>query len=385
MKAYRTGMNQLLASDDCDRLLAGDVGLVCHPASVNQQGLQSANLLRHRVGDRLRCLLGPEHGFWGSAGAGISVCDATHPEWGIPVYSLYGDVRPGLQALAEMDVVVIDLQDLAVRCYTYLHTLRQVLETVAKKSGRVIVTDRAVPWSRCIDGPMLDSAFRSVVAPIEVPLVYGMTPGETARWIVEALQLNVDLVVIPADYERTMTMTECWPTWVPPSPAIRSWQCAACFPVSVFTEALPHLDCARSTDWAFRILRADWLKTAAMIEALNSHQLPGMKCAIHKNEASGREEGIELQVLDVSTCQPIYASIVIVYELMRLHGSNQIWSVEGVRPDWFDKLMGTDQVREALLAQQSPDMIRAAWLPSIAEFRQLRQKHLLYAAGAEAC
>lgn len=371
-------MDELLAREDCDRLLAGRVGLVCHPASLNRRGEHSASLLWQRIGDHLGCLIGPEHGFWGTAGPGVSVADDMHPRWPVPIYSLYGDTECAMNALAhDVDVVVVDLQDLGVRCYTYVHTLRQVLELAAQKGMRVVVTDRAVPWACGVDGPMATEEFRSIVAPIPAPYVYGMTPGETAGWLVDVLQLDVDLTVVSAVYERSMGAAQCWPEWIPPSPAIRSWNCAACFPVTVFTESLLHLDCARDSEWAFRVLRAEWLQSSVLVEALAKYKLPGITF-IANQELGWGNPAVEIEVLDTTTCQPAYACVVILYELMQLHGAEKIWAAPEVRSEWFDKLMGTDQTREALLDGETPAAIRSKWLEDLGKYARQRESHLLY-------
>lgn len=379
MQNYCTGMDQLLERADCELLLGGRVGLVCHPASRNAQGHHSAALLRNRVGDRLCCLMGPEHGFFGSVGPGEDVQDARHPEWNIPIYSLYGDTKAAMSAMAtEVDVIVMDLQDLSVRCYTYIHTLRQIIETAAQQGVRVVVTDRAVPLAGCVDGPMLEEGFRSTVAPACVPFVYGMTPGETARWMVDMMQLDVGLTVVPARYTRGSDPSSCWPTWVPPSPAIRSWNCAVCFPVTVFTEALLQIDCARQTEWAFQVLRADWLEVDDLLEALTEYELPGIVFDPFVGSDGESSPGIRLHVLDVSAYRPARSAVAILHALAQVHGFDRIWQDPCVRHDWFDKLMGTDRVRRALLAGDSVATICREWEPGLTTFSMARRNHLLY-------
>lgn len=118
MSVYQTGMDQLV-NDRFDLIQDGRVGLVCHPASINRLHAHSAPLLRERLGRRLTCLLGPEHGFHGHGAAGEAIRDDVHPEWQIPILSLYGDTDRALDEMARLvDVVIIDLQDLGVRCYT---------------------------------------------------------------------------------------------------------------------------------------------------------------------------------------------------------------------------------------------------------------------------
>ena len=165
-------------------LSEGRIGLLAHPASVDPAGIHTAVRLREAVGRRLTALVGPEHGFYGRGGAGEEIADARHPAWDIPIHSLYGDCRkPKPELLANLDTLVVDLQDIAVRCYTFVTTLRYAMEACAENHKRLVVLDRPVPLPNCVDGPMPEPEFASFVAGVPMPFIYGMTPGEAARFL----------------------------------------------------------------------------------------------------------------------------------------------------------------------------------------------------------
>ena len=379
MSAYRTGMDQLM-DEHSDLLAEGRVGLVCHPASMNRLFTHSAILLRERLGDRLTCLLGPEHGFYGYGAAGEEIGHDVHPDWRIPIYSLYGDVERALLEMAErVDVVVFDLQDIGVRCYTYVHTLRLILEAARQHGLRVVVTDRAVPHAACVDGPMLDAAFESIIAPVGAPLVYGMTPGETARWLCAGNGIDVPLEVIAArGYRRKAPHAEVWPSWTAPSPAIRSWECAMCFPVTVFTEALPQLDCRRKTNMAFRVLCAEWMNAAALAAAMNARNVPGVLFAPYHDVEEPDAPGIQMRVTEPSRFRPVRTGVILLYEIQQLHGPDRLWRDERTNPSWFDRLMGTDRVRGMLQDGATPDKIADDWKIECETFMESRKQALLY-------
>ncbi len=152
----------------CDRpALLGRrrVGLVAHPASVDTGGVHTALRLRQLCGKRLVTLFGPEHGFYGRGGAGEEIGDTRHAAWQIPIRSLYGDHRkPTAEMLADLDAVVFDLQDIAVRCYTFVTTLRYVMEACAEQGKRLMVCDRPVPLPNVVDGPLPVAGLDSFVA-----------------------------------------------------------------------------------------------------------------------------------------------------------------------------------------------------------------------------
>lgn len=358
------------------------VGLVCHPASTNRLDTHSAVLIREQVGERLTCLMGPEHGVYGAAAAGERVQTTTHPVWRIPVYSLYGDMEASLQAMVKrVDTVVFDLQDLAVRCYTYIYTLRAILETAHAHGLQVVVTDRPVPLASCVDGPMLDPAFQSVVAPVPAPLVYGMTPAETARWLCATLDLSVELTVVPLNhFTRGAIHAGCWPTWTPPSPAIRSWDCSVCFPITVFTEAFPQLDCARNTRMAFRVLRAEWLDAEALLEALHGRDMPGVMVARYHDVVEADTPGIQLRVIDIDRFRPAKTAVTLLHEIQRIHGVDVLWKDPRCKPAWFDRLMGTDRVRLQIMDGETPERIAREWQDQQKPFQSQRAEALLYDA-----
>ena len=182
---FSTGIDVLLAQHrTC--LRGRRVALLSHQAALCRDGATSAQRLHAELGKGLVALFGPEHGFLGQAGAGVATHTRHHPDWKIPVYSLYGACRkPTPAMLRNVDVVVCDLQDLGARCYTYLATLRNMLEAAAENDLQVIVTDRPIPLPKIVDGPMLEPAHVSFVGPAEMPMATGMTQAESAQWLVK--------------------------------------------------------------------------------------------------------------------------------------------------------------------------------------------------------
>ena len=248
------------------------VGLVSHPAAVDSKGRSSTELLRSVCHERLVALFGPEHGFWGTAAAGQNVRSQKHPLWRIPVYSLYGKHRKPTAAMLEnLDTIVFDLQDIGARPYTCVGTLRYVLEAAARHGKAVIVADRPVPLPSVIDGPVPEPKFESFVASIQSPVVYGMTPAETAVWLKTILGLNVSLNVAKMrNYWRQTSRGPGWPPWIPPSPGIASWESACCYTTTVFCEALPAIDNGRGTGLPFQLFGAPWINSRAVTECLCS-------------------------------------------------------------------------------------------------------------------
>ena len=317
------------------------VGLVAHPASLASDGRHSAAVLRDAAAD-LVALFGPEHGFFGRGGAGEAIADASHPGWNIPIFSLYGDTRAPTPAMLDLvDVFVFDIQTLACRAYTYVSTLRLLMEACAAAGKTLVVADRPDPLMLSApDGPTLDPDCASFVGLIPVPFCYGMTPGETALFLRDALRLGaLDLRVAPCrGLSRSLPLRQIYPAWNATSPAIVSLENALCFPLTVFLEALPMLDHARGTPLAFQCVGS----AHADLSDLELPPLSGVRVSpCEYPDKTGRAlRGLRLEVVDPAACRPAAAAFALLAALERRLGP-ALWSFPGSRPGFHAQLWGT--------------------------------------------
>ncbi len=387
----RLGIDILL--DDPGRWLGGGrVALLSHQAAVSPCGATTAERLQALLGDRLGALLGPEHGYFGTAGPGHATRDERHPRWNIPVHALYGEHRaPTPPMLADIDVLVVDFQDLGARCYTYLATLRRTLEAAARVGLRVVVADRPVPLPQTLDGPPLDPACRGFVADAAVPMAYGMTPGETARWLQRGIGGALDLRVAPCSgWVRAPRRDAGCAEWIPPSPAIRTWESAELYLATVFSEAFPDVDVGRQTPLAFRVLSTPWLDPWRLCDTLAGQVLEGVSLHPHRYVVPGSgggsdelRDGVRLTVTDPLRFRPVATSVALLEGLGRQAGRERLWAQEGARPGFFDQLYGSTRTREALQAGVDWRRICADWESDLEAFRASRRDVLLYDVAAE--
>ena len=381
---FRFGTDVLL-EERREWLTGRRIGLIAHPAAVASDGRPTAVHLRANRTWRLSALFGPEHGWHGRAGAGERCASGRHAKWNLPVHSLYGKTRKPTRAMVRgLDTLVFDVQDLGVRCYTYVSTLRLAMEAAAEYGLRFIVADRPVPLGAACDGPRPDPAFASFVAAVDTPFVYGLTPGETARWLRDALGLDLDLRVAPMrGYARESRVGKPGMRWIAPSPAIRSLAAAQAYPVTVCFEAFGGADHARRTRFPFQAVAAPWLRARDTAEALTDARLPGIRfqpCAYAPaGGRSPRWPGVRLRVTDPVALRPALAAVTLTSVLARRHGKDRLWApAQGGRPEFFDRLFGTDAVRLALLDGDSPARIAARWKKDLQSFRIARRMHALY-------
>ncbi len=382
----KTGMD-VLRGRRFDELRTKRVGLLSHQAALTADGATSAQLLRRFLDKRFVALYGPEHGFFGQSGAGEHTYTRRHPDWGIPVYSLYGERRKPVREMLEgVDAVVCDLQDLGVRCYTYLATLRNMLEACTETGTEVIVTDRPIPLPQVVDGPMPEPDLMSFVAPCPVPLVYGMTPAESACWMKAALFPELHLTVVPMEgWRRT---DGAWdgsrPAFMPPSPGIKTWESAMTYAATVFAEALPGIDCGRGTNLAFRVLGAPWLHAEHLCDRLKQARPAGVTFFPYRyvaatGEYAGRElDGVRLTVVDPKRFRPAETSLTVLRTLAEQYGDKRIWHHKGVRPRWFDTLYGTARARSFVRSEEPLKNLFATWARERRAFTAARASALLY-------
>ncbi len=319
---------------------------------LTMQATSTTGRLMAKFPDRLKALFSAEHGFFGTVAAGEKAASAYHPFYNLPIHSLYGEYRkPTSEMLTGIERMVIDLCDIGVRCYTYLATLKNTLEACAEEGIPVTVLDRQVPMGNILDGPMVKPGFESFVAPINVPLCHGMTPGECATWIKREENLNLDLKVIKLNGWNHL-LHDPWPNFIPPSPSIRSWDCAVAYPMTVFTEAHPAIDCDRDGPLAFRVIGAPWMDARGLMADLKSGlDTCGVAMRPYRySPKGGHYAGFNLNGILFSVSRPygyypVTAGILIYTALIQRHGQKVF---VGAKPEWFDKLFGSSEVRDTL-------------------------------------
>lgn len=240
----RFGIDRLLTESALRKPLAGRrVALLAHPASVTQRLSHSLDALAGCGDLTLSAAFGPQHGLRGDKQDNmVETEDFRDPVHGIPVFSLYGSVRRPTPAMMDtFDVLLVDLQDIGCRIYTYVTTLRYMLEAAAAHGKSVWVLDRPNPAGRPIEGLTLRAGWESFVGAAAVPMRHGLTLGELAGWFVRTLQLNVDFEVVPMeDWMPSQAPGFGWPlgerTWVNPSPNAANLSMARAFPGTVMLE-----------------------------------------------------------------------------------------------------------------------------------------------------
>ena len=386
----RLGLERLLEGPD-RKLIAGQrIGLVCNPASIDSRIVHASDRLAS--GDwTLTALFGPQHGF--RSDLQENMIESPHVEdvnRRVPVYSLYSETRePTAEMLADVDVLVIDLQDVGTRIYTYIYTMANCLRAARTHGVRVVVCDRPNPINgEDIEGATLDPAYASFVGQFPIPMRHGLTIGEAARLFNDHFGLNAAVDVVPMDgWRRSMYYDETQLPWVLPSPNIPTLETAIVYPGAVLFEGT-RVSEGRGTTRPFEIIGAPWIDGERFAEALNRRHLPGVyfrpvlfEPTFHKH-AQQPCGGVQIHVTDRRAFRAMRVAVEMLAEFHREAPGTVLWrdppyEYETVKPP-IDILYGSDRLRRGIDAGQDPSSIMADWTRDEEAFRELRQKYLLY-------
>jgi uncharacterized protein YbbC (DUF1343 family) len=302
-------------------------GLVSNQASVDRHFRHAADVLHTRFPGKLGALFGPQHGLWSTEQDNmIETGHARSDRFGVPVWSLYSETRkPSQQMLDGLDLLVVDLQDVGTRVYTYVWTLTHCLEACAQKGIPVLVLDRPNPLGgEVAEGPLLDLRWQSFVGRASVPMRHALTLGELARFCNDAMGLGADVRVVPMQgWRRAMLWPETGRAWVPPSPNLPRFEGALVYPGQVLLEGT-NLSEGRGTTTPFEQFGAPWLDPWQLQALVSTHELRGVAVRPvrfeptfqkHANLACG---GLFLHVTDPATFRSYRTTLAILRAVREL-------------------------------------------------------------------
>lgn len=387
MKHTRTriGLEVLLA--DTTRLRKQRIGLITNASGVTSELVSTLDALRE-AGLNVTALFGPEHGFTASAPDATTVASSKDTRTGLPVHSLYGDTRkPTAEMLTGIDVLVLDLQDVGVRFYTYSTTLALTLQACAEFRIPLIVLDRPNPIGGTIlEGPLLDPSLQSFIGHGPLPLRHAMTIGELARFYNRELKTGAELQVVAMEgWRREMWFDETGLVWAPPSPGIPHFATTITYPGICLIEGT-NLSEGRGTALPFEIVGAPWLDGNALANELKALKLEGVRfrpitfTPLDSKHVRQICHGVQVHVIDRNAFRSVKTGLHII-AASRAQNSDQFeflsTSWEG-KPPHLDLLVGNSLVRQALQANQLVDGITQSWDADAERFAKIRERYLLY-------
>lgn len=389
-KEIKLGLEKLL-EDNLALLQGARVGLVCNQASVNHGLRHAADVLYEHPEVQLAALFGPQHGIRGDVQDNMIETEHTvDRETGLPIYSLYSETREPTEAMFKnVDVLVVDLQDVGCRIYTFAYTMANCMIAARKFGKKVIVCDRPNPINgKDVAGNVLEAKQASFVGQYAIPTRHGMTIGELARMFNGHFALNCEFEVISMEgWERELWHDQTDAPWVLPSPNMPTVDSATVFPGTVHFEGT-QLSEGRGTTRPFELVGAPYVDPEEYARQLNALELPGVifrSCIFrptfqkHSGASCG---GVQIHVPDRETFEPVITGFAMVKLAHDLYPAEFRWKqppyeyVYDRNP--FDVIAGSSSIRESIESGSSLETIQSSWNDELERFKRVRENYLLY-------
>ncbi|NIM02472.1 MAG: DUF1343 domain-containing protein [Acidobacteria bacterium] len=368
-------------------------GLVAHPATIDTAGRHVLEIAGSSAPGLPTRLFAPEHGLWGREQDMESVGEVVDPWTGIPVISLYGEdassLRPSAETLEGLDAVVVDLQDIGSRYYTFIYTMAYVMEAAAPTGLPVVVLDRPNPIGGMrVEGPVLEPGWESFVGRYPLPVRHGMTAGELARWFNDTQDIGCDLRVVEmTGWERSMEFERTGLPWVPPSPNMPAVRTARVYPGGCLIEGT-RLSEGRGTTLPFELVGSPTLDARSLAGRLREREAPGVAFRatafrpMFQKHTGETCHGVHVIVTDDATFQPFETYLAILAVARESAGDDFAWRTEAYEFEVdrlaIDLLCGTDWIRAGLESGVEVRELTQRWQPGLDRFRREREAFLLY-------
>lgn len=384
---------EVLRDRNFEGLQGKRVGLITNPTGIDNNLRSTIDILHEAPGVTLNALYAPEHGVRGDVYAGAHIDNAVDPATGVTVYSIYGggDYKPTPEQLADIDVLVYDIQDNGCRSFTFISTMGKAMEACAENGKQFMVLDRPNPiGGDKVEGNVVEDSCFSFVSQFAIPYLYGLTPGELARYLNEEGLLGngqkVDLTVVPMEgYSRDMDFRATGMPWVLPSPHMPVPETSLYYPMSGILGELDYMNIGVGYTEPFKLFCAPWVDADTLANALNERNVPGVRFrpihikpfyAFGKGENMG---GVEFYITDKDAANLSLTQFYVMEELARLYPDHKAFDVAPTaRLKMFDKVTGSREIRRRFGQNYRVADIIDYWNKDAEAFRTASAKYKLY-------
>ena len=390
LATVQTGLERFLESPP-GWISNSRLGLLCNPASVDRM-LNHARLRVHRnFPGKLTALYSPQHGFFAEKQDNmIESGDMTDPVLQIPVYSLYGKTRiPTKEMLDPIDVLIVDLQDVGSRVYTFMYTLSFCLEAAKTFNKKVLVLDRPNPINGlAVEGNCLDSDCSSFVGRYPLPMRHGLTMGELARLFNEHFDIGCDLEIIPIKgWKRSMFFQQTGLPWIAPSPNLPSPVSVLVYPGQVIWEGT-NVSEGRGTTLPFELFGAPYVDPERILSAIDTESMPGIilrpvafEPTANKWQAQ-RCRGFQIHVTDPDAYRPYETSLRLLQAFINCHKKDFKWKQPPYEYETqrlpIDLIIGSRKIRSRLENMEPVETIAESWQVELNKFSDISRRFHLY-------
>jgi uncharacterized protein YbbC (DUF1343 family) len=378
----KTGL-EIITESFPDKLRGKNIAVLCHAASITKNFLHITEFLFGRKDCKISAIFGPQHGLFGQTQDNMVEWEGyLHPVFKIPVFSLYGENRkPTSEMLKVIDVLLIDLQDIGARLYTYIWTVKLCIEACNEAGIPVWILDRPNPIGKLpFDGPVLKEEYFSFVGGASIPLCHRMTIGEMALWIKDKYYPDSDLnIVWMKDWHRHTLFSETGLPWVLPSPNMPTLQTAVVYPGTVLIEGL-NLSEGRGTTIPFELFGAPFINNDKLRKNIDQRKIPGCAFRIHNfiptfNKFKGELcNGLQIHVTAPEKYCPVSTALEILDAIIETSAKGAMqFNLPPYEYEYnlfpFDILSGDSGMRISLINRQPVTIEKERWKNEIEKFR----------------
>jgi len=390
MEKVQSGLERLI-KEPGQWLSQERIGLLCNPASVDSRLNHARLLVDKSVPQQLKALYSPQHGFFAEKQDNmIESEDLLDPILQIPIFSLYGKLRkPDARMFESIDVLIVDLQDVGTRVYTFIYTLSYCLEAAREHGVRVIILDRPNPINGiAVEGNCLAGEWASFVGRYPIPMRHGLTIGEIANLFNDYFAIGCDLEVIAMNgWQRDMLFGDTGLPWVAPSPNLPTPESTLVYPGQVLLEGT-NLSEGRGTTQPFELFGAPYIDVAKIMSTLGTTQMPGaiLRPAVFEPTSNKWRatpcKGFQIHVTDPVQFRPYATTLHLIRAVISSHGEQFEWKPPPYEYEYermpIDLIIGDRHIRKRLENLDPIEEIEADWQEELSRFKEIRRQYQLY-------
>ncbi len=390
MHDVQTGLEVFIQSPP-DWIMGKRLGLLCNPASVDRHFTLARDLIQRCCPGQLKALLAPQHGFFADKQDNmIESDDLVDTVSNLPVFSLYGKTRkPTAAMMDKIDVLLIDLQDVGTRVYTFAYTISYCLEAARKYRKKVLILDRPNPINGItIEGNLLNTDYSSFVGRYPIPMRHGLTMGELAHMFNTEFGIHADLDVIKIHgWQREMLFKDTGLPWVAPSPNLPTPTSAMVYPGQVLWEGT-NVSEGRGTTLPFEVFGAPFIDSQKNLETIGMDVFPGAilrTCAFEPtaNKWCGQLcRGFQIHITDPNSYQPFRTTILLLQAILQNHKTEFNWKAPPYEYEFekqpIDLIIGDRAIRQRIEKLESVASIEQSWMQALQRYQKMSRAFHLY-------
>ena len=379
---------EVLRERNFDVLQGKRVGLCTNPTGVDRNLVSTIDILWEADNVNLVALYGPEHGVRGNIYAGDHVDNEVDARTGLKMYSLYGKTsKPTQEMMADIDVMVYDIQDIGCRSYTYISTMGNLMEACQMYDKELVILDRPNPLGgNKIEGCLVEDEFVSFVSRFRIPYLYGQTPGELALYLNAQTENPCKLTIVEMQgWKREMTWDETGLEWIVASPHVPHGRTTIYYPVTGIFGEFYYINIGVGYTMPFEVMGAPWVNADSLASALNALELPGvvfrgMHYKPYYSVFKGENiQGVQVHITDYEKAALSEIQFYVVQEMMRLWPEKDWFKLcDQKRFGMFNKVCGTNQIKELFGKRYRWEDAKAYWDKDVEKYREASSRYYLY-------